>query len=67
MLVTKEKEDFLHNYREYIGNFDDTYEAEGFTDEELEYQFTIQRYLIGCDMAEKASKHDIERIDRYYK
>lgn len=67
MLIAKDKEDFLELYREYIGDFDDTYEENQLTDEELVHQFECQLDLIGCDMAEKVSKHDYARVDRYYK
>lgn len=65
--MTKEKKEFLELYREYIGEYDDTYEELLVTDEELIHNNTVILDLLGADITGEPTDMDYDRIARYAK
>lgn len=60
------KNEFLYLYREYIEDFDDSYEAVVETDQQLEHELEVECFLLGCDISTKIlSDTDVERLNRY--
>jgi hypothetical protein len=65
MKLKEDRKDFEDLYMEYIGDFDDTYDKEERTDEQLEHDMEVELVLIGMDFSNCTSDVDIERLERY--
>ena len=65
MINNEDRKEFTELHREYIGDFDDTYQDETVSDEVLEHEMYAELALIGVDFSQGITDEDLRRLERY--